>query len=527
MIPLTLAEVAAATGGRLEAGADPAALVRAVTVDSRLAAPGTLFVAIVGERVDGHDHAAEAIAAGAPAVLATRAVAVPSVRVDDPLAALAALAALVRDRSPAAVVAVTGSAGKTTTKDLLADLLGEIGPTIWPPGSFNNEIGLPLTLLRTEPDTAFVVLEMGARGLGHIAALCAIARPSVGVVLNVGSAHVGEYADGRAGIAKAKGELAESATDTVILNADDPLVAAMATRVRRTAQVITFTQAADVGGQPPASPPAALVTEVGARQVRVDAAGRASFVLVAGGERHPVTLGLVGAHQVANALAAAAVALRLGLPAARVAATLTAARPRSRWRMEVSRTGAGVTIVNDAYNANPESMRAALHTLIGLRGSGRAFAVLGGMGELGTAADEAHDDLGRLTVDLGVDRLVAVGAAARRVHAAAETALATSGVSGGGGVSGGDGAVDGGGRSSTWVADADAAVAAVVARARAGDVVLVKASRSYGLERVAQGLTAAFGPAQDSAAGSDRGTGQNSGVGRGVGTRVGAEIEGI
>ncbi|MCM3883763.1 UDP-N-acetylmuramoyl-tripeptide--D-alanyl-D-alanine ligase [Frankia sp. R82] len=522
MIALTLAEVAAATGGRLDSGADPAASVCAVTVDSRHVGPGTLFVAIVGERVDGHDFAATAIAAGAPAVLATRSVDVPSVLVVDPLAALAALAAAVRERSRATVVAVTGSAGKTTTKDLLADLLTELGPTVWPPGSFNNEIGLPLTLLRTEADTAFVVLEMGARGLGHIAALCAVARPSVGAVLNVGSAHIGEYAAGRAGIAQAKGELAASATDAVILNADDPLVAAMASRAHPGATVITFGLAAD--------PPGSAV-DVRAAEVRVDAAGRASFVLVAEGERHPVTLGLIGAHQVPNALAAAAVALRLGLPAARVAATLTAARPRSRWRMEVTPTGAGVTVVNDAYNANPESMRAALHTLVGMRGSGRSFAVLGGMGELGVAADEAHEDLGRLAVNLGVDRLIAVGTPARRVHRAAADTLAADDA-----LAAGDGDV----RSSTWVADADEAVAAVVAQARAGDVVLVKASRSYGLERVAQGVVAALGPAAgDGASGSeasdDEASGSSvsgsgvsgSGVGSGVGPQAGAEIEGI
>ncbi|CAO5167789.1 UDP-N-acetylmuramoyl-tripeptide--D-alanyl-D-alanine ligase [Frankia sp. AiPs1] len=518
MIPLTLAEVAAATGGRLAAGADPAALVCAVTVDSRQVGPGTLFVAIPGARADGHDFAAAALAAGAPAVLATRPVGVPSVLVTDPLAALAALAATVRDRAAATVVAVTGSAGKTTTKDLLADLLGALGPTVWPPGSFNNEIGLPLTLLRTEADTAFVVLEMGARGLGHIAALCAVARPAVAAILNVGSAHVGEYADGRAGIARAKGELAESATDAVILNADDPLVTGMVARVRPGVEVITFGLA---------DRPDPRTADVRAADVRVDEAGRASFTLVAAGERHPVTLGLVGAHQVPNALAAAAVALRLGLPPARAAATLTAARARSRWRMEVTRTQAGVIVVNDAYNANPESMRAALRTLVGMRGTARAFAVLGGMGELGVDAHDAHDRLGRLAVALGIDRLVAVGPPARRVHLAAQTALRAAGeVPGGAAGSAGRGQ-DSRNVGSSWVADADAAVAAVVAQAQAGDVVLVKASRSHGLERVAQALVAAFGPEDDGTAGPETGSGGGRQAGSGAGRQIGAEIEGI
>ncbi|MCK9893859.1 UDP-N-acetylmuramoyl-tripeptide--D-alanyl-D-alanine ligase [Frankia sp. AgB32] len=460
MIPLTLAEVAAATGGRLADGAEAVAVVRGAAVDSRQVDAETLFVALAGSRVDGHDFAAAAVAAGAPAVLAARPVGVPAVLVADPHAALAALAAHVRDLAPATVVAVTGSAGKTTTKDLLADLLAELGPTVAAPGSFNNEIGLPLTLLRTAPDTAFVVLEMGARGRGHIATLCGRARPSIGAVLNVGSAHVGEYPDGRLGIAAAKGELAEAVSDTVVLNADDPLVAAMAARAGDGVRVITFG--------------VAETADVRAEGVRVDRSGRASFDLLADGERQPVTLGLVGAHQVPNALAAAAVALRLGLAPARIAAALAAARPRSRWRMEVVPTRAGVVVVNDAYNANPESMRAALTALVDMRGPGRAIAVLGGMGELGDAADEAHDALGRLAVDLGVDLVVAVGPAARAVHLAASR----------------EGSRDGG---SQWVADIDEAVAVVVAHARPDDVVLVKASRADGLERVAEDVVAKFG----------------------------------
>jgi UDP-N-acetylmuramoyl-tripeptide--D-alanyl-D-alanine ligase len=463
VIPLTLAEVAAATGGRLDAAADPAALVTAVVVDSRLVAPGALFVALPGTRADGHDFAAPAVAAGAVAVLAARPVAVPAVVVADPAAALMALAAHVRGLTKATVLAVTGSSGKTTTKDLLADVLGTLGPTLAPPGSYNNEIGLPLTLLRLEPETEYAALEMGARGLGHIADLCAIARPHVGVVLNVGSAHVGEYADGRAGIARAKGELAEAATDVVVLNADDELVAAM--RPRAAGRVVTFGLARDA--------------DVRAQDVVVDPAGRASFDLVAGGERNRVTLALVGAHQVGNALAAAAAALAVGMSPARAAAALSEARPRSRWRMEVTTRPDGLVVVNDAYNANPESMRAALRALAGLAGAApaggagmaarrRSWAVLGPMAELGDAAGAEHAGIGRFAAELGVDRLVVVAAAAEPLAAAAEAA----------------------GARVERAADVDAAVRLLAAGGLgAGDVVLVKASRSAGLERVARSLT--------------------------------------
>ncbi|MDT3441084.1 MULTISPECIES: UDP-N-acetylmuramoyl-tripeptide--D-alanyl-D-alanine ligase [unclassified Pseudofrankia] len=480
MIPVTLAEVAAAVSGRLDGGADPSALVTSVVVDSRLAQPGALFVALPGERADGHDFAATAVTAGAVAVLAARPVGVPAVLVADPAAGLAALAGHVRDLTKAAVLAVTGSSGKTTTKDLLADLLGALGPTIAPPGSFNNEIGLPLTLLRLEESTEYAALEMGARGIGHIAALCAIARPHVGLVLNVGSAHVGEYADGRAGIAQAKGELAEAATDTVVLNADDPLVAAM--RPRATGRVVTFGLAPDA--------------DVRAERVEIDRAGRASFDLLAGGERHRVALALVGAHQVSNALAAAAAAGAVGMTPAAAAEALAAARPRSRWRMEVTTTSSGLVIVNDAYNANPESMRAALRALVDLGrvspdqadpaadpdaapGEARrrwTWAVLGPMGELGAAADGAHAELGRFAAELGIDRVLAVDEAARPLAEAAAAA----------------------GARATWVSGIDEAAEQLAAAGlRAGDVVLVKASRSYGLERLARALAEPRGDRDD------------------------------
>src|SRR5882757_3038895 len=346
MIALRLAEIAAACGGTVHDGAAEALVDGPVVVDSRLVTPGALFVAVPGERVDGHDFAARAVAAGAAAVLATRPVGVPAVVVADTVEALGRLAGLVVSRLAAehdlVVVAITGSQGKTSTKDLIAAVLEAHGETVAPPGSFNNEIGLPLTALRAGPSTRHLVLEMGARGIGHIRYLCEIAPPRIGVVLNVGVAHVGEFGS-RDAIAVAKGELVEALPPggTAVLNADDPLVAGMAARTK--ARVLTF----GLNG-----------AEVTAEQVTLEA-GRGHFVLVTPSGRAPVTLQVHGLHQVGNALAAAAVGHEVGMSAEQIAPALAAAAPRSRWRMEVSTRADGLTVVNDAYNANPDSMRAA------------------------------------------------------------------------------------------------------------------------------------------------------------------------
>ena len=455
MIPLTLLEVAEATGGRLAGGAGPGAAVTGpVVVDTRAAVPGALFVALRGERTDGHEHAGAAVAAGASAALAERDLEVPCVVVDDGVAALSRLARAVLDRLPGAtVVGLTGSAGKTSTKDLLAAVLGGAAPTVAPAGSFNNEIGLPLTVLRADEETRYLVLEMGARGRGHIASLCATAPPRVGIVLNVGSAHVGEFG-GRDQIAQAKGELVEalpSAADAgvAVLNADDALVSAMASRT--SARVVTF-------GESPAA-------DVRAEDVEVDERGRARFDLVANGRRETVQLRLYGEHHVANALAAAAAALSLGDPALdvpAVAAALSSAEAASRWRMEVTERPDGVTVVNDAYNANPESVRAALKALVAMGRGRRTWAVLGEMLELGASSAVEHDAVGRLAVRLDVSRLVAVGQGARAVHT---------------------GAVHEGswGDESVYVSDAEEAYRLLCEQLRPGDVVLVKSSHSIGL----------------------------------------------
>lgn len=454
MIPLTLAEVAAATGGTLADVADPAVRVTGdVELDSRRIAPGGLFVALAGERVDGHEHAAGAVAAGAVAVLAARPVGVPAVVVPDVPAALAALATAVLARLPAVtVVGITGSSGKTSTKDLLAQLLARLGPTVAPPGSFNNELGHPYTVLRCTAETRYLVLEKSMRGIGHIAALTRIARPHIGVVLNVGSAHIGVVGS-KEGIARAKGELVEAlpADGVAVLNADDPLVAAMAGRTR--ARVVPVGQAA--------------AAQVRAEDVRLDAAGRAAYRLVSPAGTAAVTLGVHGEHQVANSLAAAAVALELGMSPSGVAAGLAEARPLSQWRMEVTERADGVLVVNDAYNANPESMAAALRALRTMSRGRRAWAVLGPMGELGADAPAEHAAVGRLARSLGVDRLLVVGAEAEPIHTAHE---------------------DGWAGRSEHVPDVAAAVEHLRAELRPSDVVLVKASRAAGLERVALAL---------------------------------------
>jgi UDP-N-acetylmuramoyl-tripeptide--D-alanyl-D-alanine ligase len=463
MIPLTLAEVAAAVDGRCAGGADPAAAVAgAVVTDSRLCAPGDLFVAIVGENHDGHDHAATAVSAGAVCVLASRELDVPCVVAEDTVVALGRLARTVVDRLPAlTVVGITGSSGKTSTKDLLAQVLPVLGSTVAPVGSFNNEIGLPTTALGTDWDTRFLVSEMGARGVRHIRYLCGITPPRIGVVLNVGSAHVGEFG-GREAIALAKGELVESlpAADdggVAVLNADDPLVSAM--RSRTAARVVTFGESEDA--------------DVRGSDITLDAAARPSFTIHHRGESAPVALSLHGRHHVSNALAAAAVLLSCGADLATTARSLGEAGAVSRWRMEVTTRPDGVTVVNDAYNANPESVLAALEALSAMSAGRGSWAVLGEMRELGDVAQAEHERVGRRAVELGIGHVVAVGPGAH-------------------GVAAGAGAV-GGGTVVEVVPDVDATVSLLRERLAPGDVVLVKASRAAGLESVAAALVEGTG----------------------------------
>ncbi|HEX4015787.1 MAG TPA: UDP-N-acetylmuramoyl-tripeptide--D-alanyl-D-alanine ligase [Frankiaceae bacterium] len=464
MIGLRLSDVANAVHGAVVPPEAADKVATGLVIDSRLVEPGLLFAALPGEHTDGHDHAAGAIAAGALAILGTRPASEPAIVVADVAAAMGALAAhALRQIPQVRVIGLTGSSGKTSTKDLVAALLEPAGPTIAPPGSYNNDLGVPLTALRADASTRFLVLEMGARGRGHIARLCAMAPPSIGVVLNVGSAHLGEFGS-RQAIAESKGELAEAAGDVAVLNADDPLVLAMASRTR--ARVVTFGESPDA--------------QVRAEDVDLDPEGRAGFTLVTpqGRARTRTRLALVGAHQVSNALAAAAVAVECGRTPSQVAQDLATAGPRSRWRMEVATTSSGLTVVNDAYNANPESMRAALKSLalMGKPASGRdarrTIAVLGPMYELGPTTVDEHDALGRLAVRLGVDKVVVVGADAAAIHTGAR--------------------LEGAREEPVLAADVTAALAVlrdeISPDQAANTVVLVKASRAAGLERVAAAL---------------------------------------
>lgn len=352
MIALSLAEIAAVVGGQTYDIPDPSAEVTGPVVrDSRDVVPGSLFVAFVGERVDGHDYAAAVVEAGAAAVLASRPVGVPAIVVDDVQTALGALARHVVHKLGTTLVALTGSAGKTSTKDLIAQVLMRKAPTVFTPGSLNNEIGLPLTALSATEETRFLVLEMGARGIGHIRYLADLTPPRIGLVLNVGTAHIGEFG-GREQIAQAKGELVESLPPAAgggvaILNADDPLVRAMASRTK--AKVVFFGESGEA--------------DVRAENVRLTDSGQPAFSLHTPSGCSDVTMRLYGEHHVSNALAAAAVAHELGMSAEEIATALSEAGSLSRWRMEVTERPDGVTIVNDAYNANPESMRAALRAL--------------------------------------------------------------------------------------------------------------------------------------------------------------------
>ncbi|MEU1131752.1 UDP-N-acetylmuramoyl-tripeptide--D-alanyl-D-alanine ligase [Streptomyces sp. NPDC005900] len=456
MIALSLAEIVSVVGGQTYDIPDPAVQVTGPVVrDSREVEPGSLFVAFVGERVDGHDYAADVVAAGAVAVLASRPVGVPAVVVDDVQAALGALARHVVERLGATLVALTGSVGKTSSKDLLAQVLRRKAPTVFTPGSLNNEIGLPLTALSATDETRFLVLEMGARGIGHIRYLTELTPPKIGLVLNVGTAHIGEFG-GRAQIAQAKGELVEAlpAEGAAILNADDPLVRAMASRTK--ARVLLFGEAEDA--------------DVRAENVRLTTIGQPAFTLHTPSGCSEVTLRLYGEHHVSNALAAAAVAHELGMSVDEIALALSEAGTLSRWRMEVTERPDGVTVVNDAYNANPESMRAALRALAAIGKGRRTWAVLGQMAELGDEGLAEHDAVGRLAVRLNVSKLVAVGG-----REASWLQL---------------GAYNEGswGEESVHVSDAQAAIDLLRSELRPGDVVLVKASRSVGLERVASAL---------------------------------------
>jgi len=464
VIPLTIAQIAQVTGAAMDQVADPAAVVTGpVVTDSRECKPGALFAALPGERTDGHEFAASAVAAGAVAVLGTRPTGAPTLIVADVLAALAALARAVVDRLPGLTIAgITGSAGKTTTKDLAAQLVSALGPAVWPRNSFNNEIGHPLTVLRVGPQTRYLIAELSARGPGHIATLCQIAPPRLGVVLCVGNAHAGEFGSIEQ-IAAAKSELPRALPPdgVALLNADDPLVAAMAGVTP--ARVVTFGRSA--------------AADVRASEVSVDELSRPRFTLTMPDGSAQVRLRLHGEHNVTNALGAAALAGQLGMEVGAVAAALSEASALSRWRMEVTERPDGVIIVNDAYNASPEAVTAALAATGVIAAGRRAYAVLGRMAELGERSREFHEQAGVTAARSGLSGIIAVGPEAAPILAGAKSVPGFAG-------------------ELLAVDDGEAAMAAITERLRPGDVVLVKASHAVGLETVALALAGQEGAAR-------------------------------
>jgi UDP-N-acetylmuramoyl-tripeptide--D-alanyl-D-alanine ligase len=510
MIDLTVAQIAEIVGGMLADISPQAAAELRVTgtveFDSRAVGPGGLFLALPGARSDGHDYAGSAVAAGAVAVLAARPVGVPAIVVSPQpgaggtqggpagvlehdtdgsgaavLAALAKLAKAVAAELAAGgltIIGITGSSGKTSTKDLVAAVLEPLGEVVAPPGSFNNELGHPWTVLRATRRTDYLVLEMSARHPGNIAALAEIAPPAIGVVLNVGAAHLGEFGS-REAIARTKAELPQAVPPpgVVILNVDDPAVAAMADVT--TARVIGVSRASRTEPGPANGP------DVWAGPVSMDELARPRFTMHAKDTEAQVQLGVYGDHQVTNALCAAAVALECGATVEQVAAALAAAGPVSRHRMQVTTRADGVTVIDDAYNANPDSMRAGLQALAWIAHGGaehrrrarRSWAVLGEMAELGEDAITEHDRIGRLAVRLDVSRLVVVGTG-RSMSAMHHGAVME-----------GARALEGEGVAAL-VDDADAALTLLRAELEPGDVVLVKASNAAGLGALADSLVA-------------------------------------
>ena len=460
MIPVTLAQLARDCDGQVVG--TPTTEILNLTTDTRAITRGAIFAAIKGARVDGASLAGDALRKGAAAILTSDPVTAVAcgakpevvVVVDDVQVAIGKLARenLRRVRElghpDVKVVAVTGSVGKTTTKDLLAAILAERGPIIAPPGSFNNELGLPLTVLRADDATATLVLEMGADHIGNIDYLTSIAPPDVSAVLIVARAHLGEFG-GIENVALAKSELVTGTAGPIILNADDARVAAMAELAL--GPVTTFSRFGEA--------------DVRARDIHVDDSGRASFTLATPVGNAPVALQLVGEHHVTNALAAASISLALGIDLGHIAEVLSTTGPASPHRMDV-RDLRGITMIDDAYNGNPDSMRAGIAALAKLGSGRRKIAVLGAMLELGEESAAEHAALAPVLKNAGVALLICVGSGLEELSAAATTQDID--------------VVD--------TATPDDALALLDTVLATGDVVLLKGSHGSGVWKIADAL---------------------------------------
>ena len=464
MFDLTLGEICEIVDGQLVG--DASVRVTGISIDSRESKPGDLFAAIIGDRVDGHDFVMPANEMGAVASLASKSVAGDHVLVpespdalDPVIHAIAKLSAHIRTLLHGVeVIGITGSSGKTSTKDMIGQVLAHAGVSHAPAGSLNNELGLPLTLLSAPTDVKYLVAEMGMRGLGHITHLCNIAKPSIGVITNVGQAHIGEVGSIE-GIAKAKSELVSSipASGVVVLNADDERVLAMRELTEATIFTYGFSKAADVR----------------AENLHLTSYGSYNFDLVYRSERSPASIPILGEHNVLNALAAAAVGIAVGMEFEIIARALTTLKQMSKWRMEVHQIPGNVTIINDAYNANPESMAAALQTLAAIPAPGKSFAILGKMHELGDASDAIHEQISKLAIDLGVTQVIVVGELAKP-YVPAASAGSVGDMS------------DSGVQKSVWLPDFAAACDYIVNQVNSGDILLFKASRAEHFEVLAE-----------------------------------------
>ena len=463
MIPLTLEEISVAINAASLNLDSNLKVTGKVVIDSRKVSQGDLFVAINGENVDGHDFCHEAIKKGAIAVISSKElVGIPTLlvkegnaaskNVDQPtVIALGKLASYLLMKLPNIFkIAVTGSSGKTTTKDLLFDLGNLIGPTVAPVGSYNNEIGMPQTILECDEKTKVLILEMGAREVGNIKKLCQIAKPDTSILLNIGSAHI-EIFGSRELILKTKSEIIEclNAEDVAVLNHEDETFSKQKTK----AKVVSF----GLSG-----------ADVSAKNVVLNDKAQASYELKFEGKVSQVNLKIVGAHQVSNSLAAAAVFLKKGLDIDLVAKTLSNSVAKSKWRMQVEVNSKNVTVINDSYNANPESMKAAIRTLKQAGADKKTFIIVGEMLELGSDSKQMHEEVADLIQKLDVKKTLVVGNGAKIVS----DYLSNNAYKG----------------RLEFCMDIDSAISKTKEMVEINDVVLVKASRAIGLERVANAL---------------------------------------
>ena len=461
MIALSLAEITQALNGELR-GPDGVAAISvtgSVETDSRLVAPGALFFARPGEVTDGHLFVNSAAANGAVAAVVDHLVEdeIPQIIVKDVTLALGVLAkfvlARIRESSDLKVIGITGSNGKTTTKNMLREILSQHGETIAPIESYNNEVGAPISILKTDFDTKFLVVELGAGGPGSITYLADIAKPDFGVLLKVGLAHVGEFG-GIEGTAKIKGELATALSEEGLFigNADDGYIRDMPTEAKQ----VWFGTAPDAGYR--------------ASDLQLNIQGTSFVMNWPSGETDRITLQILGEHHVMNALAACAVADQLGIPRTSIKSALEDMPLAERWRMQLTHRSDGISIINDAYNASPDSMKAALQTLAQLGKSGRrTIAILGEMAELGSFSREQHDAIGRIVVRLNIDQLVVVGSGAKLIHMGAEQ----------------EGSWGGESKYFDSIAEALDYVRGMLV---AGDIVLVKSSKSANLRHLGDDL---------------------------------------